>query len=118
MRKILFAGISALSLIAAPAANADGWRHHGYYGHRGHGDAVAAGVVGLAFGALIGSAIANDHNRRAYSDDYYADRRYYRDERDYDRYDDEYDGGQCFRRELRWDPRTRTNIEVTHAYPC
>lgn len=50
-------------------ASADSWGRHGwnrggwdrpYYRdrHRGHGDAVAAGVIGLAAGALIGSALS------------------------------------------------------------
>jgi hypothetical protein len=123
MRKALFAGLSVLSLLAAPAS-AFAHERHGYYGprydhryyhrHDDHGDAVAAGVIGLAIGAVIGSAIS-DHNDR-----------YYGPPPRYDRYDDGpayrgdgyYPQGQCFRRELVWDPRTRQNIEVTHPYAC
>ena len=79
MRKVLTAGIAALTLGGAVAgaaapANAEGW-HGGYYGHggwhhdNGAGIAVAAGILGLAAGA----AIASDHPR------YYYDRPYYDD---------------------------------------
>ncbi|TIQ36724.1 MAG: BA14K family protein [Mesorhizobium sp.] len=77
---ILTAGIAATTLATFSAANADDWRwrHH----HHG-GDALAAGVVGLAAGALIGSALSNPGPRYydpAYDDGYYVDRpvrRYY-----------------------------------------
>ena len=138
MRKMLFAGFSVLSLLAVPAEafardHRGDWhgRYDGrYYRHNDHGDAVAAGVIGLAIGAVIGSALADDRDHyrsgppRAYdryNEGPYRDDGYYRDDRRYDdRYgDDGYDqGGQCFRRELVWDPRTRQNIEVTHPYPC
>lgn len=62
---------ASLAAVAAPlaTASADSWGRHGwdrggwdrpYYRdrHRGHGDAVAAGVIGLAAGALIGSALS------------------------------------------------------------
>ena len=138
MRKALFAGLSILSLIAAPSAAFAHERHGGYYPrgydqryyyrHDDHGDAVAAGVIGLAIGAVIGTALS-DHNDRYYGPprqyDRYNEGPNYRDDRDYGR-DDGYYGpdngyapqGQCFRRELVWDPRSRQNIEVTHPYPC
>ena len=49
--------VASLAAIAAPlaSASADSWgRRH----HHGSGDAVAAGVIGLAAGALIGSALS------------------------------------------------------------
>ncbi|WP_448786492.1 BA14K family protein [Brucella intermedia] len=62
---------ASLAAVAAPlaTASANSWGRHGwnrggwdrpYYRdrHRGHGDAVAAGVIGLAAGALIGSALS------------------------------------------------------------
>jgi len=63
---------ASLAAVAAPlaAASADSWGRPGwdrggwgrpyYYRdrHRDHGDAVAAGVIGLAAGALIGSALS------------------------------------------------------------
>ncbi|TPL54177.1 BA14K family protein [Mesorhizobium sp. B2-4-6] len=79
---ILGVGIAATTLATFSAANADDWRWHHH--HRSHGgDALAAGVVGLAAGALIGSALSNPGPRYyepAYGDDYYVDRpvrRYY-----------------------------------------
>ncbi|WP_245413559.1 BA14K family protein [Mangrovicella endophytica] len=56
------------------------WGHRRYYRHHhGHGDAVAAGVVGLAAGALIGGALA-DRGPRYYDgyDGYPEGRVYYR----------------------------------------
>ncbi len=46
---------ASLAAVAAPhaTASADSWGRH-----RNHGDAVAAGVIGLAAGALIGSALS------------------------------------------------------------
>jgi len=55
---ILSAAVVATTLATLPAANAGDWRRHGHY--HGNGDAVAAGVLGLAAGALIGGALAND----------------------------------------------------------
>ncbi|MDX8502375.1 BA14K family protein [Mesorhizobium sp. VK4C] len=74
---ILTAGIAATTLATFSAANADDWRW------RHHRHALAAGVVGLAAGALIGSALSNPGPRYydpAYDDGYYVDRpvrRYY-----------------------------------------
>ena len=57
---------ASLAAITAPlaTASADSWGRHGwdrpYHRHRHHnnGDAIAAGVIGLAAGALIGSALS------------------------------------------------------------
>lgn len=46
------AGIAAFSF--AGTASADGWRHH-----HDHGDAVAAGIAGLAAGVIAGAIIAS-----------------------------------------------------------
>jgi hypothetical protein len=79
---ILSVGIAATTLATFSAANADDWRwHHRHHGGHG-GDALAAGVVGLAAGALIGSALSNPGPRyydRADDDGYYDRpvRRYY-----------------------------------------
>ncbi len=61
---ILSAAIAATTLATLPAANASDWyyRHH----HHGHGGAVAAGVLGLAAGALIGGALANSQPSYGY----------------------------------------------------
>ena len=66
---VLSAAVAATMLVALPAANADDWGHH----RRHHnGDAIAAGVLGLAAGALIGGALANDQPP-PYADRYYDD---------------------------------------------
>jgi hypothetical protein len=72
---VLSAAVAGTMLAALPAANADDWGHH----RRHHnGDAIAAGVLGLAAGALIGGALANDQPPR-YADRYYDDGYYDRD---------------------------------------
>ena len=72
---VLSAAVAGTMLAALPAANADDWGHH----RRHHnGDAIAAGVLGLAAGALIGGALANDQPPR-YADRYYDDGYYERD---------------------------------------
>jgi hypothetical protein len=69
---ILSAAVAAMTLAALPAANAGDWRHRH---HHRSGDAVAAGVLGLAAGALIGGALAN--SGPVYADGYYAEPRRY-----------------------------------------
>ena len=66
--KTTILAVASLAAIAAPLASASadswgrpGWDRGGDWGrhhHRGNGDAVAAGVIGLAAGALIGSALS------------------------------------------------------------
>ncbi|GLS32151.1 BA14K-like protein [Mesorhizobium albiziae] len=65
---VLAAALGATTLAAMPTAQAgDNWRRH-----RSNGDAVAAGVIGLAAGALIGGALAQPRYREpVYYDDYY-----------------------------------------------
>jgi hypothetical protein len=85
--KTLIAALGAFAMLAtgtlatATPAAADGYyrdygRHGGYrdrgryndyrrHHHRGGDDALAAGVIGLGVGALLGGAIASD-NRRSY----------------------------------------------------
>ena len=56
---VLTAAVAAATLTAIPAAEArDGWRYRNYNHYRGGGDAVAAGVLGLATGAIIGGVLA------------------------------------------------------------
>ncbi len=64
---VLAVALGATTLAAMPAAQAgDHWRHSN------NGDAVAAGVIGLAAGALIGGALAQPRYREPiYYDDYY-----------------------------------------------
>jgi len=61
-------------------------RYHQYYDsdrRRGNGDAVAAGVIGLALGAMLGAAISERHRHHrcdygcGYSDGGYYDGGYY-----------------------------------------
>ncbi|MET0600049.1 MAG: BA14K family protein [Mesorhizobium sp.] len=60
---VLAVAVAATSLTAMPAAEArDGWRYNNYrynnYYRHNNGDAVAAGVIGLATGAIIGGLMA------------------------------------------------------------
>ncbi|MFC4624863.1 BA14K family protein [Daeguia caeni] len=86
--KTIVLALAAIATVAVPmsTASADPWGRPGgwrpgwdYPGprpmpprrHRGNGDAVAAGVIGLAAGALIGSALAQPP-RRVYVEPQYA----------------------------------------------
>jgi len=55
---VLAVALGATTLATLPAAQAGDWRWRHHHRHH-HGDAVAAGIVGLAAGALIGSALAS-----------------------------------------------------------
>jgi hypothetical protein len=55
---ILCAAIAATTLVTLSAASADDWRYHRYH-HGNGGGALAAGVLGLAAGALIAGALSN-----------------------------------------------------------
>jgi hypothetical protein len=88
------------------------------------GDAIAAGVIGLVLGGVLGAALASDPEPRyGPGPGYYqAPPPAYYPPPQYQSYDPGYYGpgygGTCYRRELQWDPRSRRNIEVTHPYPC
>ncbi|WP_353644957.1 BA14K family protein [Mesorhizobium sp. WSM2239] len=82
---ILSAAVAATTFAAMPAANAgDNWRRH-HRDHSSDGDLVAAGILGLAVGALaVGAANASRPEYRVYDDyDYPRDRRYYPRDRRY-----------------------------------
>lgn len=77
---ILSTAVAAMSLTALSAASARDWRRHH---HSDHGDAIAAGVLGLATGALIAGALSNPGPAYAddgyiYDDGYYDQPRYIR----------------------------------------
>jgi BA14K-like protein len=73
---VLSAAVLATTLSTLPAANADDWGrwHHHRHGGGSHGDAVAAGVLGLAAGALIVGALNNQQPPPDDYDDGYYDR--------------------------------------------
>lgn len=64
---ILSTAVAAMTLTSLSAANARDWRRHHH--RSGNGDAIAAGVLGLAAGAIIGGALSSP--RPAYADDGY-----------------------------------------------
>lgn len=97
------------------------WRGHGSYRHHkddDDGDAVVAGVAGLAIGALIGSAIASDRARTAPPPPpvRYPPPRY----DGYGWRDDGYDrrGRICVTREDVWDAYQRRYISVETSRYC
>ena len=73
---VLSLAVAATTLTSFSAANADEWRGRRHY-HGGNNDAIAAGVIGLAAGALLGSALAQprysqpSYSQPSYDDDYY-----------------------------------------------
>ncbi len=65
---VLGLAVTATTLSALPAAQAgDGWRHRHY--RYDSGDVVAAGVLGLAVGALAGAATATRPDYYGYYDE-------------------------------------------------
>ncbi|HEU4985946.1 MAG TPA: BA14K family protein [Rhizobiaceae bacterium] len=65
---ILTAAVAATALTAIPANAGDHWRHRHH--HHG-GDALAAGAIGLAVGALAGAALSQPRPAPVYVDRYY-----------------------------------------------
>lgn len=124
--KRFLASLLALGLAATSfpsAASAHDWRRYSYRHHRG--DAVAAGVVGLALGAVIGAAITDSNHRRYYDRRYSGcydrcgyDRGYYRDGYYEDGYDDGYGPSLCIVRERRYDPYSGREVLIEERRPC
>ena len=139
MRKILAAGLAALtfgSAVAAAAiptaADAREWRGDRGYGYRGDwnhhrrgdgGGAIVAGIAGLA----IGAALASGGHRDNYGRGYYGRRDYdygygygyspgYYDEGDYGYGYDSY--AVCASRHWVWDPYIGRRVLVTSHYAC
>lgn len=69
---VLGIAVAATTLAAVPAEAHDHWRRHH---HRDSGDALAAGIAGLAIGAIVGGALSQPSGR-VYIDP--PPRRYYR----------------------------------------
>ncbi|MDB5706856.1 MAG: hypothetical protein JWN66_3972 [Sphingomonas bacterium] len=65
-------GVALAATALTVAAPADAQRYRGHRGHDSTGPAIVAGIAGLA----IGAAIASDHSRDRYRDDYYRQRGY------------------------------------------
>jgi len=113
MRKTLSLGVAAMTaavgMLSAGGADArdhgryyDRHSYHRYYDRGDHGDAVAAGIVGLALGAALAS---NDGGGRRYYDDgrrYYSGRGYYYSGPRYGYYDRPY--YRSCRTVRAWDP--------------
>ena len=96
-------------------------RGRSYYDHdRRHGDAAAAGVAGLVFGAILGAAVTSGHRRHRcdngcgyYNDDYYDGDGYYGGNGYYDR-----PPALCITRERRWDPYDGREVIIEERRPC
>ena len=121
---ILALAFAAVSF--APSASAQG---HYYYGHPHHyyhgyyhGDAVAAGVVGLALGTVLGASISDGHY--AYGYGYNG----YRDCYHCGPYYDGYAGGYypgfyhaprlCITRDHHWDPYLQRDVIIEDRHYC
>jgi hypothetical protein len=64
---IMSAAVAATVMVPLASAEARDWHHRRWHHHdNDNGDAIAAGVLGLAAGALIGGAIASDPGPRYY----------------------------------------------------
>ncbi|MCO4315830.1 BA14K family protein [Phyllobacterium sp. 21LDTY02-6] len=77
--KLAILATAVVATVVAPLSSASAdhhrWRRHH---HRGGGDALAAGAIGLAAGALIGGALAQPREPEVVYRDY-DDRRVYRE---------------------------------------
>lgn len=123
MRKILTAAVAALTVaggMAASVTTAEA-RPYNHRHHRGndHGDAVVAGIAGLAIGAAL--AGSSNRDRGYYRGGYYAPRSGYAPDR-YDRryYRSEYYAPRYAYRECRtvrvWDPYYRRTIRERRCW--
>jgi hypothetical protein len=126
MKKILAAALGALALgstaLVAPAEARPYARYNNHYNYnsRGHGDAVAAGIAGLAIGAIIGSAASRPSYGSSYSYGYSYGPGYGGYGPGYG-----YGGGYgyappriCRGSERVWDPYWRRYVYVERNYRC
>ncbi len=115
MKRLITGALAAVTMAAVTIPTADarpyrGDRHYSYdrHHHRGNNNALAAGVAGLAIGAIIGSAASQPRG-------YYEPRRsYYAPPPPRVYYEPRY----CSTRDLAWDPYLRRNVVVERSYPC
>lgn len=119
--KNLIAGALAAFTLAAVAipASAEARPYRGGYGggyydsHRHNGDAVAAGIAGLAIGAIIGSAASQPRGYYEQPRGYYsAPPAYYGPSRGY------YEPRYCVSRERVWDPYLGRRVTIERSYQC
>jgi hypothetical protein len=73
--KIAILATAVVATVIAPLSSASAdhrWRHGGYRHHHSHrgGDALAAGAIGLAAGALIGGALSQPREPEVIYRDY------------------------------------------------
>lgn len=112
MKKLIAGALAAITMAAVtiPTADARPYRDNRYYGYNNHrhgnDDAVAAGIAGLAIGAIIGSAASQP--------------RYYERPRTYYAPPPPvyYEPRYCSTRDWVWDPYLRRNVVVERSYPC
>lgn len=150
MKKFLSIACALLLIgaTAAPAAYADhrgrgwsrGYDHHRHYDRRHHrdndNDAVVAGVLGLAIGAIIGSAASRPRYAEPpryqaprgcgyepcggpppqpyYEQSYQGGGGYYGPQS----YDDGYEERLCVVREQQWDPYVGRTLTIERQVPC
>lgn len=114
MKKATLAvALGASAIVASAPADAQYRRYDRYRGNRG-GDAVIAGIAGLAIGAAL---TANRNDRRYdYDRGYYAQRGYYPNDGYYARnYYNQYDGyDRCYTRKV-YDPYIGRRVRVRYC---
>lgn len=116
MRKVLTAGVAALTLagalaVTAAPAEAAPWgyyHHYGYWRGDGGGAALAAGVLGLAAGAAIASSSHPYYGY--YGGPYYAGGPYYGGPY--------YGYGMCVSHRRVWDPYLGGYVVRSFRYAC
>jgi hypothetical protein len=119
MKKLIAGALAAFTLAAvAMPASAEARPYHGGYGyygdrHRGNGDAVAAGIAGLAIGAIIGSAASQPRGYYEQPRGYYgAPSGYYGPSRGY------HEPRYCVSRDRVWDPYLGRRVTIERSYQC
>ena len=113
MRKIIATGLAAATLLGSlsigGAASAQYRRHH----DNDTGEAVAAGIAGLAVGAALAGSHPHYYNRGYYDRDGYYDNSYYGNGY-YSGYG--YDYGRRCRTTTVWDPYAYAYVRRTRCW--